>query len=322
MEGARDGPWNVSHEIHAERSLHGPDAAIAMLAERQYRVVGRVQLGELGLGRGAIAHRVKQRRLHPQWPGSYSVGTPSLTREGHLMAAVLSAGPGAAVSHTSAADLWGIRPSTGRMIHLTVPRKVRPRGGVRLHLSRLPKDEIEILLGIPVTSPGRTLLDNAAILPEPGTARALERTETLRITDRAPLSELLLRHPRHPGARTLSRLANQAIRNPTRSEFENRFQEFIHEIGLPPPEINVSMLLDGRRVEVDCLWRAAEFVVELDGYQTHGTKAAFIRDRRKDRRLRAAGFTVMRLTWWDLDPGDERDSVERELRRSLDRAAA
>ena len=84
-------------------------------------------------------------------------------------------------------------------------------------------------MGIPVTSPGRTLLDTAATLSEPHTARALERTEALRLTHRVPLSELLLRHPRHPGAKVLTKLANQAVNNPTREEFENRFQEFIHD---------------------------------------------------------------------------------------------
>ena len=192
----------------------------------------------------------------------------------------------------------GIRPSASPLIEVTRGRRVRERPGVRQHESVLPDDEIETLMGIPVTSPARTLLDIAATLSEPHTARALERTEALRITDRVPLSELPLRHPRHPGARTITKLAKEAINNPTREEFENRFQEFIHETGLPPPEINVSMLLDGHRVEADCLWRAEHFIVELDGYETHGNKQAFIRDRRKDRRLRAAEFTVMRLTWW------------------------
>jgi hypothetical protein len=322
MDGARPvGPY-VPHDIHAKRREHGLDTAISALADRQERVVGREQLSELGVGRGALAYRVKLGRLHPQLPGAYSVGGRKLTKEGRLIAAVLSLGPGTVISHRTAADLWGIRPCASPLIEVTRPRRVRPRPGVRQHESALPDDEIETVLGIPVTSPGRTLLDTAAALSEPRTARALERTEVLRITHRVPLSALSLRHPRHPGAQMLAKLARQALNNPTRAELENRFQEFIHETGLPPPEINASLLLDGHWVEADCLWRTEQFVVELDGYETHGTRAAFIRDRRKDRRLRAAGFTVMRLTWWDLDTGDERDAVERELRRSLDRAAA
>ena len=265
------GPY-VPHDIHAERREHGLDAAISALADRQERVVGREQLRELGVGRGALAYRVKLGRLHPQLPGTYSVGGRKLTKEGRLVAAVLSLGPGTVISHRTAADLWGIRPSASPLIEVTRGRRVRERPGVRQHESVLPDDEIETLMGIPVTSPARTLLDIAATLSEPHTARALERTEALRITDRVPLSELPLRHPRHPGARTITKLAKEAINNPTREEFENRFQEFIHETGLPPPEINVSMLLDGHRVEADCLWRAEHFIVELDGYETHGNK--------------------------------------------------
>jgi hypothetical protein len=87
----------------------------------------------------------------------------------------------------------------------------------------------------------------------------------------------------------------------TRSELEERFLGFIEEAGLPRPELNAHMELgDGSWIEVDCLWRPAKLVIELDGYGSHGTRAAFERDRAKDRLLQAIGWRVVRITWRQL----------------------
>jgi hypothetical protein len=103
------------------------------LSARQHGVVARWQLLELGFAPQQIKHRVAQGRLHPVRRGVYAVGRPQLTRHGHWMAAVLSCGPQAALSHESAAALWGIqaerRRSGGRggEIDVSVPARSRPR---------------------------------------------------------------------------------------------------------------------------------------------------------------------------------------------------
>lgn len=66
--------------------------------------------------------------------------------------------------------------------------------------------------------------------------------------------------------------------------------------GLPRPETNT--VVEG--FEVDAAWREAKLIVELDGFATHGTRKAFERDRKRDRRLQAAGWRVIRLTWQQL----------------------
>jgi hypothetical protein len=71
------------------------EAAIAALAARQYGVVSRAQLLEIGVGAGAIDHRLARGRLHRIHHGVYAVGHRSLSPEGHWLAAVLAAGPGA-----------------------------------------------------------------------------------------------------------------------------------------------------------------------------------------------------------------------------------
>ncbi len=78
------------------------------------------QLLDAGLGRGAIELRLARGRLHRVHAGVYAVGHPILTAEGRWMAAVLSGGAGAVLSHRSAAAHWGIRPEGSRQAEVTV----------------------------------------------------------------------------------------------------------------------------------------------------------------------------------------------------------
>src|SRR5215210_1677909 len=112
------------HVMDAEVRARGVDRAIAALAERQHGVVAREQLVDLGLGRGAIGHRLACGRLHPVHRGVYAAGHRVLSQEGRWMAAVLAAGAGAVLSHRSAAALWRIRLSARRRVEVTVSRTV------------------------------------------------------------------------------------------------------------------------------------------------------------------------------------------------------
>jgi hypothetical protein len=103
------------------------------VVRRQHGVIARRQLLEFGLGAEAIKSRIATGRLHPVHRGVYAVGRPGLTREGLWMAAVLACGPGAVLSHGSAAALWGIRRPVAR-IDVTVPAHVtRSRPGISVH---------------------------------------------------------------------------------------------------------------------------------------------------------------------------------------------
>src|SRR5919108_4129548 len=96
------------------------------IAERQHGVVARAQLLDLGFHPQAIKHRVAKGSLHPVGRGVYALGRPQLTRHGRWMAAVLSCGSAAALSHYSAAALWGIRREQRPDIHVSVPERRAP----------------------------------------------------------------------------------------------------------------------------------------------------------------------------------------------------
>src|SRR5690242_6483804 len=138
---------------------------IAESAARQYGVVTRAQLLEAGFSGGAIDGRIASGLLRPLHRGVFAVGHRALTREGWWMAAVLSAGPGAALSHRSAAAFWAIRSDTRRRIEVTVPRNRRSTSRVEIHRARTRDDETQDENGIRVTTPARTLFDLAAVVP-------------------------------------------------------------------------------------------------------------------------------------------------------------
>jgi very-short-patch-repair endonuclease len=291
---------------------HDPaDRAIGALAERQHGVVARAQLSELGLGARAIDHRIEVGRLRAVHRGVYTVGHRLLTKHGRWMAGVLACGPGAVLSHRAAAALWGIRG--GVKVEVTIPRNRRGRPGIALHWANLPADEVTTRDGIPATTVPRTLLDLSAVVQRDELRSAVRQAEQLRLADRLWLGDLIDRYPRRPGVPNLRALVEEARAElpRVRSDLEERFQAFLLDAAVPMPATNV--LIEGH--EVDCAWEQQRLVVELDSRSAHDTRDAFEADRARDRRLGAAGWRVVRITWRQLHQTPR--EVERDLQRLL-----
>ena len=233
-----------------------PDQVIGRLAERQHGVVARRQLLAAGLSREAVGHRIRIGRLYCLYRGVYAVGHRLLSPEARWMAAVLAAGPGAVLSHRSAAGLWGIRPWRGGNVDVTTSSSRRQRPGITWHVTNLPADEITSLAAIPVTTVPRTLLDLAAVLDRRATERAINEAEVHGYTDPLSLPALLARYPRRRGTAAIrSILAAGALGTTlTRSELEERFLRFLAQRRLPRPELNAPIALRTGFVEVDCVW--------------------------------------------------------------------
>jgi hypothetical protein len=274
------------------------DRAVAAIADRQGGVVSRAQLLALGLGVAAIDHRVRTGRLHVVHRGVYSVGHRVLGAVGRRWAAVLACGPGAVLSHTSAADAWEIRASASGTMHVTVgPGGRAPGRGIRAHRRRaLPADEATQLDGLPITTPARTLLDLAAGgLRGRRLEAALDRAERLRILDFAELRALLERYPGRPGSPALKAQLSRYVAGSmkTRSVLEELSIELCDTYGLPRPVSNA--VIEGR--ERDFHWPHARLVVEADSYTWHRSPSALNDDRERDAVLVVAGFRVLRFTW-------------------------
>lgn len=231
------------------------------------------------------------------------------------MAAVLAAGRGAVLSHTSAAALWGIYESVSLVAAVTSTRRIRSRPNVRVHCSHLPADEVTVKNDIPVTTIPRTLFDLAAILSIHQLRRAVNEAEIRRRWDSLSLVEMLRRHPRRPGAAAVRAVLATPGAGITRNDLEEGFVGLLDRAGLPRPATNVPLRLGASFIEPDCMWRDQRLIVELDGYGTHRTRAAYENDRARDRALTASGWRVMRVTWRQLC--DEPERVARDLRAIL-----
>jgi predicted transcriptional regulator of viral defense system len=281
------------------------DLAIRPLAERQHGVVSLAQLKAVGLGTDAVGKRVAAGRLTRVHRGVYAVGHARLTGHGRWMAAVLAYGPNAVLSHRSAAGLHGIRPDNRPHSDVTLPSPSgRPRPGIRVHRSTtLTADDVTAVDGIPCTSFARTLLDLAEDVDERGVERAVDQAEVLRIFDLRAVEDVLERATGRRGGAVVRRvLASYAGPTLTDRELEERFLALCKRASLPRPAVNEWIALDdGTAYKVDFLWRAERLTVETDGWGSHGTRRAFEEDRRRDRRLRMAGWEVVRFTWRDVE---------------------
>lgn len=275
-----------------------PDAVIAELAGRQQGVVAVWQLLELGLGRRAIEHRVACGRLHRIHRGVYAVGHTCVSRTGRLMAAVLAVGGDGVLGVRDAGDLWGVRPCNRSRIEVIVARPVRSRPGIQVRRMPLRHDEVTQVDGIPVTTVPRTLLDLAAVLDRRQLTRAVHEAEVRQLWHALSLADLVERYPRRAGVPALRAVLHDLHRglSLTRNDVEAAFLDLVERAGLPRPEVNALLHLDGVEIEPDFLWRDWRLVVEVDGGRVHRTARNFESDRRRDRRLQAAGFRVVRVT--------------------------
>ncbi|HSS04297.1 MAG TPA: DUF559 domain-containing protein [Solirubrobacterales bacterium] len=288
------------------------DLGVARVAGRQHGVISVDQLRRAGVSENAIRARVIAGRLHRVHRGVYAVGHAALPPEGRWLAAVLALGGGprqgggsvldgwgAAVSHGSAACLWGLLPGCWVPVDVVVAGrsgKARRRG-VRVHRPRsLGQADVTLRRGIPVTTPARTIADLRTAIAA-GIAGAISSRELRRVVRQANVLGLPI--------------GEESGRDRTRSDLERDFLRLCRRYGLPLPGVNVRI---GPYL-VDFLWRECRLVVETDGYVYHRGKAAFQDDRGRDLELRRLGFEVIRLSEQQIE--EEPDRVAETLSATL-----
>lgn len=251
------------------------DRAISHLALRQHGLVTTRQLAEAGVDSAGLSRRIRAHRLHRVHRGVFAVGHARLSREARWLAAVLTCGRDAVLSHRSAAAFWGLRPQSSGPIEVTVAgtggRAKRP--GLLIHRSTcLVPAQTTRARAIPVTTPARTVADLRRILPADQLGAALRRAEVLRLD---------------VGAQHGYESDN------ARSELERMILRVCGENRLPMPEVNANI----GPYYVDFLWRDRRLAVEADSWTYHGTRSAFEADRKRDVDLRLMGLTCLRFTY-------------------------
>jgi hypothetical protein len=264
---------------------------IAAIASRQHGVVTAAQMRAVGFDESAVHRALKAGRLHRLHRGVYAVGHRSLSWRGRWLAAVLAAGDGAVLSHTSAVALWEfLRPIEGP-VHVTVDAAVRrnQRPGIVVHRSRtLTSRDVTRRHGIAVTTPSRTIEDVRASIEPYLFRRALRQAEL--------------------GGHRVPHLS--AVKR-TRSDLEMFFLTFCERYGLPRPLVNHRV--HGHRI--DFFFAEQRVAVETDYWDYHRGSVAFEDDHARDLALRAHNITTRRYTADQLEAAS--DAVAADLREAL-----
>jgi hypothetical protein len=271
------------------------DRRIGAIAGAQGGVVSREQLLAIGLSGRAVDSRVGAGKLHPLHRGVYAVGHRVVSQDGRWRAAVFAAGPGAVLSHATAAAVWELRAERSAAIDVSVGTAGRRgRAGLRFHRRRLTPQEVTTVRGIPVTTVPRTLLDLAAQgLHGRPLESLIDRAEHRRLLDFTDLHRLARANHARPGIPALRAvLARYTPNAPTRSELEERFIELCDAHAIPRPRINERI----EDIEVDFHWPDKNLVVEVDGYAWHRSPTTLANDHERDVKLVLAGKRVLRFS--------------------------
>jgi very-short-patch-repair endonuclease len=219
-------------------------------------------------------------------------------------------------SHYSAAYLWGLLRFTPDVMHVTAPTRRRAKRNFRVHFSSiLAAEDRDVRDGIPVTAVPRTLLDLSVRAQPERIEGYLERAEDRDLLDVRAIEDVLARAGGHRGRGRLARAL--AIYRPdpafTRSRYERHFRRAVKAAGLPDPSMNFNVY----GFELDAYWPDLRFAVELDLFETHGSRAAFERDRLRQEELKLLGFESIRITAPRFKR--ERKAVLRNLETLLER---
>lgn len=304
------------------------DHALRDLAARQFGLIRSDQARAIGLTRGQL-RRLTDRGWRRVAPSVFAVWGAPVTDAQRALVAVWAHGKVAALVRTSAAAWWGLPGFRLDPIEVVRQRDVTQRGTAPVHQSRLllPHHIVEHD-GVPVTSPSRTIFDLAAVC-HPGRveraldtlwARGLVTFESMEIV----LDELARRG--RSGTRLVRRLLedrHEEYRAPE-SGLEARFADLVEAVGAETFERQVVLGDEhGPIGRVDFLDRAGRLVVETDSIRFHSSPSDRANDERRDARLNAIGFRVLRIGEVELEtrPQDVLSRVRSARALAVTRAA-
>lgn len=278
---------------------------LSRLARGQFGLVTTRQCVLIGVSTKQIKKHVATGAWVELQPRVLKLGLGRPTLDELDFAVLLAAGKAAVLSHFSAARRWKIDVPRFNDVHVTIPATQSvPRGmSAKIRRSRLLLPTDLTLLGpFRLTRPVRTVIDLATELDERWLRVA---TDGLFRRHRGNFEALRLAvdaQPKRAGLRPLRELLREYT---TASELpDSALESLAMELGLftgRRPILHFVVSDPGRPVaEVDFAWPDIRLAIELDGYAFHGSHAAFVHDRARDRALAARGWTVLRFTWEDI----------------------
>lgn len=307
-----------------ERALTGGvvPGAWAGHAERMPRrqvVPDQLKVGPITI---ADAERVGLERHQlrpPNWRridcGAYVWAGLALDRRVELAALLRRLPSGCVFSGQTAAGLLGFDAGAGADVEVTAPPgvSVRRRPGLAVHVARLDPADVVTHRSLPLTGPLRTCFDLGRRLPLVDAVAALDSAIQRRVAAIEALRSYVGRQPPLRGLRAARRAAELAEAG-VESPMESRLRMILVLGGLPPPRVQVE--LRGPHGEFlarpDLLYPTARLAIEYDGAAHRDT---LVTDNRRQNRLLAAGYSLLRYTASDVY--GRPDAILEDVRRQL-----
>lgn len=279
---------------------------VAALGARQGGALSRLQLIGIGVSDEEIGGHACARRWQLPVPGVVVTFTGPMPRETRWWVAVLHAGEDAALSHETAAEVYGLRqPRPVDSIHVLTShsRRVVPPPGVVLHRTRLPQPERAVRIPAlpPVTCVEDTVLDlvDQSRWQRQAVHWVMASCQAKLTTPAQLLSAMgRRRRIRH---RALVKELCADVSEGAETPLELRYLRDVERAhGLPRGHRQTTSLLGGGMVFRDVEYVEYATVVELDGRRGHEGEENAFRDRRRDNRTVVGGRTTLRFGWTDM----------------------
>jgi hypothetical protein len=279
---------------------------VGQLAELQFGRVSAAQLRLVRISKQTTWYWTKSGYLYPELPGIYAVGHAGRSEQSDLFAALLYAGPGAALRNLTGA-LWRnlLKWETAPGIEISTPRRRRSlpadhpdnRLGKKIDVrDRRPDTRVQ-WNGIPTIPIPEIVLDLAADGDLERVRFALAQMDFLRILREPELQAVCGRGVTGSAALTEALAKPQPLFAKARSKFEVRLIQVCEQTNTPLPEVNEKV----GGVTPDAMWPNEMLVVECDGEANHATWRQRKSDLKKEMILRGLGFQVIRYVYEQLD---------------------
>ncbi len=273
------------------------------IAAAQHAVFTTSQALQCGLSYLTIRQWERTGRVVLRHPRVWLIAGSPATWLQSLAAAILAGGPRAAVSHRSAARLWGVLDD--ETVEISIPRSRSCRlDGVVVHRSRdLVDDHISRWEGFPLTKPARTIVDLGAVLPPEKVEDVLDRALTRKRTTIAGVEWMLteLAGRGRPGTAAVAKILDERAlgKEPADGLLEPRMARLLRTAGLPPAAFQHPVHTpEGRFLaRVDFAYPELLLAVEVDGFESHGSPSAMGKDFVRQNGLVPYRWRVLRFTW-------------------------
>jgi Transcriptional regulator, AbiEi antitoxin len=274
------------------------------IASDQAGVVTRRQALDAGMSDSAIVARIKFGRWQRIHAGVYATFTGPMTSDAQLWAAVLAAGPGAHLSHQTAAEINRLTDRSSPFIHVTIPgnRRATSPHGVIIHLSSTLTLGWRFTRGVPpYTFAEETVIDlvHAATDVNDVIAYITSGFAKKRVSE-GRLREVAEARKRLRWRGELDEII-RAGAGGAHSVIEYRYDRDVeHAHGLPKAARQVAFTKpDGSRGYRDRYYQEYKLIVELDGKQYHPPEHRG-RDQDRDNDAAATVGSTLRYGWADV----------------------